>query len=404
VRLPGEAAVLGERLWSDPHAVFADLRERGAVHLVRMPDGEMRYMVVRYDECRKALIDTRLVSSAAQADGDPATRSRGARILRSMMITQDGAEHARLRRAVRPFFESGAVEWVAAGVDEQVRGLISSARPERIDIVSEVAVPLSAAVLRALLGISGAHAAAFESGLDDLSMTAGRSAGELMRAVRHAIADAAGHTDARGMLAWAAGQVDSAMLSLDEAIAMIVLMLYAGHVTTVLLLSYAWYHMLRSPSAVAALAGHDRRDAAAKVTGEVLRLESPIFPGLWRRAVADVELGGTRVPAGSTMLIAVASANRDGRRFIDPDTFAPELNRARHLSFGHGVHHCLGAGLARRVGESAIAEFFASGLFRRARLLDDGCVWTSTDRRGLIQLFVALDPEEQAGAAQPRTG
>jgi cytochrome P450 len=382
---------LDARLWRDPHAVFAELRGLGAVHLVQMPNGASRYAIVRYSECRAALRDPRFVSSAVAAGfEDHTSRPRRARILRSMMITQDGIDHDRLRTSVRPLFDASLIQACTSGVGSEVQQLISNMRPDAIDVVSEVAVPLSISILRRLLGVTGEAGSGLFAGLDDLAAGPGRSVAELLRTV-HRLVTAPGeavHPD--GLIDWASCQVKTGTLTVDEAISMIVLILYAGHVTTVLALSYSVFHLMQSPAVVTELSQNDPADSATAVVNETLRLESPIFPGLWRRTTTDVELGHVRIPAQSSVLIAVASANRDERRFSDPDVFAPLRRRRGHLSYGHGAHYCLGSGLANQALTNILREFFASRCLQRAHVIENGITWTNTERRGLARLLVAF--------------
>jgi cytochrome P450 len=154
------------------------------------------------------------------------------------------------------------------------------------------------------------------------------------------------------MTALVQAEQDGDRLSHDELIGMVYLLLMAGFVTTVNLIGNGMLALLRHPEQLAML----RQNPALADTGieELLRFDSPIELSPVCFAASDIELSGTKIPAGAPVRMLITSANRDETQFLAPDTLDLTRNPCPHLSFGQGIHHCLGAPLARLEGKIAI--------------------------------------------------
>jgi len=170
------------------------------------------------------------------------------------------------------------------------------------------------------------------------------------------------------------------------------MLLIAGHETTVNLIGNGLLALLTHPEQRAALLR--RPELITSAVEEFLRWDSPVQSTPARFAAEDVEYGGVIIPAGSVVVLALAAANRDDQRFEQPDDLRVDREAGGHVAFGHGLHHCLGAQLARIEGQEAIGRLVARRpamalavdpaelLFRRSTLI-----------RGLKQLPVALGPD-----------
>ncbi len=145
---------------------------------------------------------------------------------------------------------------------------------------------------------------------------------------------------------------DSGSLEEDELISMSFLLLVAGYVTTVNLIGTGIATLLTHPGQLKLL--RDSPGLLPSAVEEFLRYDGPVNPGIVRFPTEDVEIGGVTIPRGATVLIATAIADRDPSRFPDPDQLDVARAENPHLAFGHGVHYCLGAPLARLEGEIAI--------------------------------------------------
>ncbi|MFD9334438.1 cytochrome P450 [Streptomyces sp. NPDC060028] len=191
--------------------------------------------------------------------------------------------------------------------------------------------------------------------------------------------------DLMGALVSASAREDG--LSPEELLGMAFLLLVAGHETTVNLISGGLLNLLRHPDQLAALrADTGLLDGAVE---EMLRYEGPVTAAAFRFAAEPVEIGGTLIPAGDSVMLSLAAASRDPRHFPDPDRFDIRRAPRGHLAFGHGVHHCLGAPLARAEGSIALATLLRRFPDLGLAAAPDSLVWRSgTMLRGVAALPV----------------
>jgi cytochrome P450 len=169
-------------------------------------------------------------------------------------------------------------------------------------------------------------------------------------------------------------------------------LIVAGHETTTNLIGATVRALFAHPDLRERLVDPE---TVGEVLEELIRHDGPVHHATFRYAAEPVELGGTTIPAGGQVLICLAAANRDERAFTDPG--AIDLDRAgpRHLGFGHGIHHCLGAGLARLEGAIAITSLLRRFPDLRPAVPLDSLTWDRGDGivlRGLTSLPVVLGP------------
>ncbi|WP_329455364.1 cytochrome P450 family protein [Streptomyces sp. NBC_01497] len=342
---------------ADPHARYAHLRAGGAVRHVRLPDGATAWLVLGHGLVRAALTDPNLrndvrASATRQDDGGFAVGRN--------MLQADPPDHTRLRRLVARAFTGRRVAALRPRVEEITDALLDAMVPRgRADLVDALAFPLPVTVICELLGVPGADRDTFRrwssevvAATDPVAATAAQR--DMTRYLAELIAVRRADPTADDLLAALTrtsgdghGEGEEA-LSSEELIGMAFLLLVAGHETTANLISSAVHLLLRHPDQLAAL----RADPSllGATVEESLRHEPPALATSLRYAAYDVELGDVTVPAGDTVIVSLASANRDPAAFTDPDRFDIRRDPAelrRHLAFGHGIHHCLGAPLAR---------------------------------------------------------
>ena len=378
----------------DPYPLYRALRDEAPVH--RAP-GSGHYCVSRYDDVQHVLRSPELFSSRAMltvlvpggTDGELPLTPRllwfSARLMwkarlnpfllrrNPSLISSDGARHDRLRAIVNRGFtprriaawEQRAREVVAACVAKLDRG-------ETFDLVHDLAIPLPVTVIAEMLGIEPARRLDFKSWSDAIisgATGAGRAnpfaperlakfdealtyLGEIARARKRAPADDL-------ISAIVSGEKDDA-LSPQDAIQFVFLLLVAGNETTTNLIGNATNALLDHPAQLARLAADPALIPDA--IEEALRFDSPVQL-VFRTATADTEVAGTRIPKAATVAVLIASANRDERRFPEPDRFDIARKPQGHLGFGFGQHFCLGASLARleaRVALEALAPRLAA--------------------------------------------
>ncbi|MFI2671670.1 cytochrome P450 [Streptomyces albidoflavus] len=359
-----DLAAYGERFTSDPYPVYAEHRARGPVHRVSLPrvDGPAEaWLVVGYEEAREALADPRLSK-------DPTTLGiqipEGELIGRHMLVA-DPPEHTRLRRLVAREFTARRVQALAPLVQRITDELLDAMVPlGRADLVQSFAFPLPLTVISELLGVPVADRAAFRRMSSEVVAPSGKVPPEANLAELGTFLDAlieekrrSGTTgDLIGDLIRTADE-EGDQLSSSELRAMAYLLLIAGHETTVNLIAGGVHTLLRHPDQLAALRADPTLTEGA--VEEILRYEGPIETATWRHTGEPVEIGGVRMGKGEPVLVSLASAGHDPARFPDPERFDIRRRTQGHLAFGHGLHFCLGAPLARLEGRIALTSLLA---------------------------------------------
>jgi len=387
----------------NPWPLYTQLRRERVV-----PLAEHSYAVGHYDDVLALLHDPR-VSSDPHTLTDP-----GDRLVTDTMpfIDQDPPGHDRLRREVTRFFGPPDSPGLVTGQEPEIRrqiGILIDAFPEsgEIDLVDDFAYPLPVAVICGLLGVPQGDEPQFQgwaeaavggidaAHLEDSEQAAKRRQegllalfgylGELVKKHR-------GHPDG-SMLSGLANDHGPAAMSDTELQVTGMLLLIAGHETTVNLITNGMLTLLRNPDTFARL----RREPAwvIPVVEELLRLEPPVQYLPNRAALADITIDGTLIPKGSGLTLLIAAANRDPDRFTDPDRFDPDRPDNQHLGFGSGLHYCFGAPLARLEVHLALAAL-ASQL-DNPRLIEDPPPYRpSPVLRGPLHLRIAYDARRTA--------
>ena len=333
------------------------------VRQLAMTSGFRPWLVTGYAEARAALADPRLAKDSrrvAELLDRQALGGRDSMFGRSLshhMLNTDPPEHSRLRKLVNRAFTPRAVERLRPRAEQICADLLAGlAGRAEVDLLETFAVPLPIRMICELLGVPAADRADFRGWSNTLvsALPADAQAGPYaaMSAYLHELIRAKRAAPTEDMLAALAAVTDGGdRLTEDELVAMAFLLLAAGHETTVNLIGNGMLALLGHPDQLAALrADRSRLPAAIE---EFLRYDGPVNQATLRFTAAPVELGGARIPAGEFVLVSLDSANRDGSRYADPDALDIDRDAAGHLAFGHGIHYCLGAPLARLEAEVA---------------------------------------------------
>ncbi|MFF4104506.1 cytochrome P450 [Streptomyces sp. NPDC001903] len=350
-----ELAPEGVDVTADPYPAYAALREKGHVHRIHVPGSGDVWLVLGRDEVRAGLTDPRLRNDIRHS---ATWESDGGHAIGLNMLQTDAPRHTRLRTLVAREFTAGRVEAMGARVRQIADGLLD-ALPQAgtADLVASYALPLPLTVICELLGVPFADQHLFHGWSTELvaptSPAAAAAAGGEMSAYFAAlIAAKAGDPGPDLMSALVLASAAEDGLSPEELLGMAFLLLVAGHETTVNLISGGVLNLLRHPDQLAALRADARLlDGAVE---EMLRHDGPVTAAAFRHAAEPVEIDGVRIPAGDSVMLSLASASRDPRYFPDPDRFDIRRPARGHLAFGHGIHHCLGAPLARVEGRIAL--------------------------------------------------
>ncbi|WP_329454800.1 cytochrome P450 family protein [Streptomyces sp. NBC_01497] len=349
-----------------PYAVHDHAHSGGPVREV--PNGQGRtcsYLVTGYDAARQALADPRL-SKDTQVffAANPGGRDLHPALSRTMLAT-DPPGHTRLRALVTKAFTTGAVSRLRPRVQQLTDDLLDrwpSGPGGEVDVVEALAVPLPVAVICELLGVPESDrpdvrrwsAALFAAGAPATTDAASHAVASFMARLIAAKREAPGRSLLDGLIAARAGDD---RFTEDELVSLACLLLVAGHETTTNLIGNAFLALLLRPAAGSRL--RENPDRIAGALDELLRFDSPVSTATFRHATEPLTLAGTDIPAGAPVLIALGAANRDPRRFADPGQLDLDRDAGGHLAFGHGIHRCLGAPLARAEAEIALRSVLA---------------------------------------------
>jgi cytochrome P450/protein-L-isoaspartate O-methyltransferase len=373
VRTLDDPAFWGAAIEDERYLVVA---EPGPVHRATV-GGRSGWVVTGYAEARAALVDPRLRKSGANARwaGLPAGRA-------SHMLDADPPDHTRLRKLVNQAFTARAVEALRPRIEEITAELLDDlARHDEVDLLAAFAVPLPITVIGELLGVEPGAGAEFHRRSRDLTDPGFRTfLGELVRAKRAQPAD-----DVLSRLVLAHDQDDR--LSDTELVATAFLLLFAGYETTVHLIGNGVYALLRNPDQFDALRADPALVPAA--VEEFLRFDGPVGFATLRYTGEPVELGGVRIPADEFVHVALGAADRDPARFADPGRLDIARHPVGHVAFGHGIHHCVGAPLARLEAQIAFTQLVRR--FPRLSLAGDVRRQEGIRIHGLVELPVRPD-------------
>ncbi|MFG2620457.1 cytochrome P450 [Streptomyces sp. NPDC048507] len=344
----------GEEFRTDPYAVYARLRAAGSVHRVALPDGAPVWLVTHEADVRRGLADARLSVDKRHSG----TGFKGFSLppaLDANLLNLDAEDHLRLRRLVSRGFTPRHVEGLRARVQEAVDGL--AGRLERrigadgsADLLAEFATPLPLKVIGDLLAVPEPERGRFSGWVATMLAPPGRAElaaaiGEIHRYLVGLVAARRADPGEDVFSGLIAARDEDDRLSEDELVSLAFLILMAGSENVQHLIGGGLLTLLNHPGQLAALRADPGLMPAA--VEELLRHSHPNHTAIRRFATEPVEIGGVRIPAGDTVLFALASAHRDPARYAGPDRFDIARADQGHLALGHGLHHCLGAALAR---------------------------------------------------------
>jgi cytochrome P450 len=393
---------------ADPFPVFARLRREDPVH---WSEPMKAWVVTRYEDVRAIAMNNSDISAnrlapffaAAQAGGTTYTNLMT--YLGNWMVFHDPPDHTRLRRLFTKAFTSRSADVLKPNIHSIVDLLLDECaakerRGETVDWIADFAYPLPASVIMDLLGVPRDDLRRVKVWSDDIALFIGTARATPDKYARAEVGARAMANYFRGIVEQRTreprGDIISQMvvardekeaLNADEVIATCILLLFAGHETTTNLIGNGLYHALRHREAWEAMVAD--RSGIERAIEEWLRFDGP--SGAVARVVAtDLEFGGKHLRQGQRVFAFTNAANRDPDAFERADTFDVTRRHNPHLTFGHGIHFCLGAPLARLEGQIAARRL--SERFPRIQLASDAApAWSdSVILRGIKALPVRL--------------
>ncbi|MET7383422.1 cytochrome P450 [Streptomyces sp. NPDC005526] len=407
---PPPAELFTPAFHQDPHRALAELRQTAPAVPVVTPNGLRTWLVTGYEHARELLADPRLSKDMRVGRdliprnfADPEKQraflaeagdhAQFPQVLSVHMLDSDPPDHTRLRRLVGRAFTARRVEALRPRITGLTDELLENiAADGTVDLMEALAFPVPFTVICWLLGVPPDDRASFRRWSNLLVSGAGteevRDASVSMIAYLRALIDGKRAEPADDMLSDLVQAGDEGdQLSDDELISMAFLLLVAGHETTVNLIGNGTLAVLGHPRVREQLAADPSLWPAA--VEEFLRYDGPVTNATWRFTTEPVEVGSVVIPEGEFVTISLGAAGRDPARYPDPDRLDIGRPHSASVAFGHGIHHCLGAPLARLEGQIVISRLFAR--FPGLRLATDASRlrWRSSlMMRGLEELPV----------------
>jgi cytochrome P450 len=363
-----------EQYFAHVHEFMATVRAEEPVFRTRQVSGIPTWVVTRYDDVRALLTDPRLSKDSVR--GSEILRARLAEagheprvgtLFGRNMLMADPPDHTRLRLLLAKEFTARRIARLRPFTERLADELLTAAAGQDgpVDLADGFAVALPALVISELLGVPGADRHQFQDWTGALlSGDPNRSgpANEAIEAYFQELIKVKSERPGEDLLsAMTLASEQGDRLSGDELVSMAALLLVAGHETTANLISAGIRRLLTEADLAELLLAEP-----AAVIEELLRVDSPVMLATARFTTVDVEVGGVTIPAGELVALAIGSANRDEARFEHSDRFDLDRGSRGHIAFGHGLHHCLGAPLARLEGEVALTALVRQ--FPHARL------------------------------------
>ncbi|GAB3682720.1 cytochrome P450 family protein [Saccharopolyspora tripterygii] len=396
-----EAPVFDADFVSNLHSRYDEIRSDTPVQRMISPHGLKLWVITRYEDVKAALADPRLGKDFRRSRevimsqiGDDGTRRFNSAIS-EQMLNMDPPDHTRMRKLVVKAFTSRRIEALRPRVEEITAGLLDDMAGEtEVDLLDAFAFPLPIQVISELLGVEENRHDDFRRWTNTmLDASDNETLAETNQAMTEylfqLIAAKREHPADDLLTALIEVSEDEDRLSEIELVSMVFLLLVAGHETTVNLIGNGVLALLRDREQWDALVADP-----SLVTGaveEALRFDGPVIHGTFRHTREPVTFGGVEIPAGEIVWVGLASANHDPEKFPEPERFDLGRDARGHVAFGHGIHFCLGAQLARMEAQIALrqlAERFPG--LRGAGELDDVEWRFSTLIHGLQRLPVRL--------------
>ena len=354
---------------ANPFPFYAQLRAEAPVFpvIVPMPKRQRAWLVTRYNDVLDVLKDARFAKNPRNALSTEQLKKMPwvpsmVKPLEQNMLDLDSPDHTRLRALVHKAFTLQLIEQMRDQIQVLTNELLDAAEPKGgMDLIADFALPLPLTMIGRILGVPAEDNHKFHRWTKTL-LSAGTKMNyfvviptimSFMRYLKKLIKERRAHPKDDLVTALVQAKDGSDQLSEDEVLAMIFLLLVAGHETTVNLIGSGSLALLEHPDQLEKL--RSEPELIKPAIEELLRFVCPVEMATERYAREDITIEGTTIPRGELVLAVIGSANRDANHFDNPDSLDITRENNKHLAFGQGAHYCLGAPLARFEGRIAIS-------------------------------------------------
>lgn len=354
----------------DEYAHYAWLRNNAPVYKGKFSPFMNIYLLSRYEDVVQVLKDPRFLRNRSAITGKgqrtPIPLPKSLELAANSMILEDEPNHRRLRNLVHKAFTPHTVARLAPRIESLSHELLDKAMQQgQVDLLTAYAIPIPVTIIAELVGVAPDERDRFLGWSKELGGAMSlRNALRWYTSLRHLIRytrDLIAHRRANPqddlLSALVHAEDEGNQLSEDELISMVILLIVAGYETTLNLIANGARALLDHPDQRALLRAEPERIEAA--VEEILRYDSPAQSTKMMYPTEDITLHGVTIPRGATVMPLIGSANRDERVFTDPERFDITRSPNKNIAFGHGIHYCLGAPLARLEGQIALNVLLA---------------------------------------------
>ncbi len=371
----------------DPYRTYEQLRQKDPVHRMRLIEA---WALTRYEDVQDVLADHKRFTNAERNYDYMQYRT---------FLDLDPPDHTRLRGLVSKAFTPRAVRELGPRIQDLVDELLDAvAGKGRIDLISDFAFPLPVIVIAEMLGVPAQDRARFREWSDDIALSVNpllnseqiervQQATEELFEYFEGIIEQRRQAPQNDMIsALLAAEEEGDRLTHEELLSTLMLLLVAGNETTRNLIGNGMLALLKYPAQLQRLREHP--ELLDSAINELLRYDSPVQMDA-RNAIDDVEIGGKRIAAGQRILAIVGAANRDPQVFANPDELDIGRDEVSHLSFGRGIHYCLGSPLAILEGRIAFSSLLDR--YSSLRLASEPVFKDQIVLRGVEELWVEVE-------------
>ncbi len=371
----------------DPYRTYEQLRQKDPVHRMRLIEA---WALTRYEDVQDVLADHKRFTNAERNYDYMQYRT---------FLDLDPPDHTRLRGLVSKAFTPRAVRELGPRIQELVDELLDAAAGRgRIDLISDFAFPLPVIVIAEMLGVPAQDRERFREWSDDIALSVNpllnseqiervQQATEELFEYFEGIIEQRRQAPQNDMIsALLAAEEEGDRLTHEELLSTLMLLLVAGNETTRNLIGNGMLALLKNPAQLQRLREHP--ELLDSAINELLRYDSPVQMDA-RNAIDDVEIGGKRIAAGQRILAIVGAANRDPQIFANPDELDIGRDEISHLSFGRGIHYCLGSPLAILEGRIAFSSLLDR--YSSIRLASEPVFKDQIVLRGVEELWVEVE-------------
>ncbi len=352
---------------ANPFPFYAQLRAEAPVFPVKLSTRQRAWLITRYDDVLNILKDERFAKDRRNAMTPEQLKKLPwippmFKPLEHNMLDLDSPDHTRLRALVHKAFTPRMIEQMRDQIQALTNELLDAAEPNGgMDLIADFALPLPLTMIGRILGVPAEDNHKFHRWTKTL-LSAGTNMNyvvvipsimRFMGYMKKLIKERRAHPKDDLVTALVQAKDGSDKLSEDEVLAMIFLLLIAGHETTVNLIGSGSLALLQHPDQLEKL----RSEPAVikPAIEELVRFVCPVEMATERYAREDITIAETTIPRGELVMAVIGSANRDANYFDNPDSLDITRQNNKHLAFGQGAHYCLGASLARLEGQIAIS-------------------------------------------------